>query len=111
MKTNAEILNAIPSEMDLETYFNSLTIFEKRELINELEVCKGHFSKENSLKMRLAIFSYVCSFLCYFGVREDWFIYYLIGINVPLSIFLIMGIQNTKKYEKVIEKLKRSLAN
>lgn len=110
MKTNADILNAIPLEMDLETYFDSLTIFEKRELINELEVCKGHFSKDNRLKIRLAIFSYVCSFLCYFGVREDWFIYYLIGINLPLSVFLIMGIQNTKKYEKAIRKLELRLS-
>jgi hypothetical protein len=110
MKTNAEILNAIPSEMDLKTYFDSLTIFEKRELINELEVCKGHFSKNMKLKIGLALFSYVCSFLCYFGIREDWFIYYLIGINIPLSIFLFKGIQETLFYEKAISKLERRLS-
>jgi hypothetical protein len=30
MKTKADILNAIPVGMNLETYFNSLNIFEKR---------------------------------------------------------------------------------
>ena len=44
-KTTAELLNAIPDGMDLGTYFDSLDIFDKRELLNELEVCKSHFTK------------------------------------------------------------------
>ena len=109
MKTKAEILNAIPSGMDLENYFDSLTIFEKRELINELEICKGHFTKNLKPKIYLALFSYVCSFLCYLGIREEWFIYYLISINVPLSIFLFLNIKNVSLYDKVIKKLERRL--
>jgi hypothetical protein len=110
MKTKADILNAIPSEMDLETYFDSLTIFEKRELINELEVCKSHFTKNFKPKMYLAIFSYTCSFLCFFGIKEEWFIYYLIAINLPLSIFLFLDFKDTSLYDKVIRKLERRLA-
>ncbi len=110
MKTKAEILNAIPSGMDLETYFDSLTIFEKRELINELEICKGHFTKNLKPKMYLAIFSYICSFLCYFGIREEWFIYYLMGINLPLSIFLFLDIKDASFYDKVIKKLESRLS-
>ena len=110
MKTKADILNAIPSEMDLETYFDSLTIFEKRELINELEVCKSHFKKNFKPKMYLAAFSYTCSFLCYFGIKEEWFIYYLIGINLPLSIFFFLDIKDASLYDKVIRKLERRLA-
>ncbi len=109
MKTKAEILNAIPLEMDLETYFDSLTIFDKRSLINELEVCKAHFSKNYRLKIRLAIFSYLCSFLCYLGVREDWFIYYLIGINLPLSIFVFLVIRDVSFYDKIIGNLEKRL--
>jgi hypothetical protein len=108
-KTQATILNAIPANMNLETYFDSLTIFEKRELINELEVCKSHFTKYLKPKIYLALFSYVCSFLCYFGIREEWFIYYLISINVPLSIFLFLNIKNVSLYDKVIKKLERRL--
>ena len=55
MKTKAEILNAIPSGMDLETYFDSLTIFEKREMINELEICKSHFTKNLKPKIKFLI--------------------------------------------------------
>ena len=94
-KAEAEILNAIPIGVDLETYFNSLNIFEKRELITELEVCKS---------------SYLCSFLCYFGIKEAWFIYYLIGINLPLSIFLLLDVKDKSYYGKVIKKLERRLS-
>jgi hypothetical protein len=108
-KTTAELLNAIPAGMDLGTYFDSLDIFEKRELINELEVCKSHFTKYLKPNFYLALFSYVCSFLCYFGIREEWFIYYLIGINVPLSIFLFLNIKDASFYDKVIKNLERRL--
>ncbi len=111
MKTKADILNAIPSGMDLETYFDSLDIFDKRELINELEVCKGHFTKYLKPKIYSKFFSYVTSFICYFGNREDWFIYYLIGLNLLLSIFLFLDIKDASFYEKVIEKLERRLSN
>jgi hypothetical protein len=109
-KTQATILNAIPANLNLETYFDSLTIFEKRELINELEVCKSHFTKNLKPKMYLAIFSYVCSFLCYFGIREEWFIFYLMVINLPLSIFLFLDIKDASFYDKVIKKLESRLA-
>ena len=109
-KTNAEILNAIPSGMNLETYFDSLDIFDERELINELEVCKGHFAKNLKPKIYLALFSYACSFLCYFGIREEWFIYYLIGINMPLSILLLWDIKDALFYMKVIKILERRLS-
>ncbi len=110
MKSKADILNAIPSGMDLETYFDSLTIFEKRELITELDVCKGHFEKNLKPKMYLALFSYISSIICYFGIREEWFIYYLIGINVPLSIFLFLDIKDTSFYTKAIKKLEKRMS-
>ena len=109
-KTNAEILNTIPTGMNLETYFASLNIFEKRELIYELEVCKSNFTKNLKPKMYLAIFSYICSFLCYFGIGEEWFIYYLIGINLPLSFFLFLDIKDASFYDKVIKKLESRLS-
>ena len=108
-KTTAELLNAIPAGMNLGTYFNSLDIFDKRELINELEVCKSHFTKYLKPNIYLVLFSYVCSFLCYFGIREEWFIYYLIGINVPLTIFLFLNIKDASFYDKVIKNLERRL--
>ena len=110
MKTKADILNAIPSGMDLDTYFDSLPVFEKRELINELEVCKGHFAKNIKAKVMLVLFSYTCSFLCYFGIKEDWFIFYLFCLNVPLSIFLFLDMKNYSVYENVIKKLERRLS-
>ncbi len=111
MKTKADILNAIPSGMDLETYFDSLDIFEKRELINELEVCKSHFTKYLKPKLYFAFFSYAYSLLSYFGMQEAWFIFYLIGMNLLISIFLFLDIKDASVYEKVIKKLERRLSN
>ena len=111
MKTKADILNAIPAGMDLETYFDSLDIFDKRELINELEVCKSHFTKYLKPKIYSILFSYATSFICYFGIREEWFIYYLIGMNLLISIFLFLDIKDATFYEKVIKKLERRLSN
>ena len=110
MKNKADMLNAIPSGMDLETYFDSLDVFEKRELINELEVCKSHFTKYLKPKLYFAFFSYACSFLSYFGIQEAWFIFYLIGINLLLSIFLFLDIKDASIYEKAIKKLERRLS-
>lgn len=50
--TKADILNAIPSGMDLETYFDSLYIFDKRELINELVNQKSFFLLTIQVKMK-----------------------------------------------------------
>jgi hypothetical protein len=105
MKTKAEILNAIPPGMDLETYFDSLNIFEKRELIDELEICRSHFTKHFKQKVHLALISYTCSFVCFFGVGETWFLYYLVVINIPLSIFLFLDFKDAKFYQKAIKKM------
>jgi hypothetical protein len=40
IKSEASLLNAIPTGVDLTDYFNTLTVFEKRELIQELEFCR-----------------------------------------------------------------------
>lgn len=94
----ARVLNAIPNDMTLEEYFDSLDVFDKREMINELKQAGGAHSKYMTQQISLAVFSWVCSFLCYFGVRETWFAYYLIAINIPLSIFLWLNIRNFTNY-------------
>ena len=105
MKTKADILNAIPVGMTLETYFNSLNIFEKRELIDELEVCKSHFTKQFKQKVYLSLISYTCSFVCFFGIGEALFLCYLVLINIPLSIFLFLDFKDASLYDKAIKKL------
>ena len=97
-KKQARVLNSIPHDMTLEEYFDSLDIFDKRELIEELKQAGSAYSKYATKQISLALFSWVCSFLCYFGVRETWFIYYLIIINIPLSIFLFLNVRNYTKY-------------
>lgn len=107
----AEILNAIPFGIDLETYFESLDIFDKRQLINELEVAKNNCAKNIKRNILLACFSYLVSFSCYFGIQEVWFFFYLICINIPLSIFLLLAINNSQCYLRAIRILEKKLIN
>jgi hypothetical protein len=109
-KTTAELLNAIPDGIDLGTYFDSLDIFDKRELINELEVSKSFFTKNYKRNTFLVFVSYLISFSCYFGIKETWFIYYLICVNIPLTIFLFLSIKNSLEYLRAIKKLERKLS-
>ncbi|MFM7667500.1 MAG: hypothetical protein ACKO7D_04855 [Bacteroidota bacterium] len=110
MKT-AEILNAIPQNMSLEAYFDSLDVFEKRQLLNELEVTKENYSISLNRNTKLACFSYLVSFGCYFGVKETWFIFYLICLNIPLSFFLFLNYKNSYTYLKAIRILEKRLKN
>jgi hypothetical protein len=98
MKNQARVLNSIPENMTLKEYFDSLDVFDKRELIDELKQAGSAHSKRMTGQIGLAVFSWICSFLCYFGVQETWFIYYLILINVPLTIFLWLNIRNYTSY-------------
>ena len=44
-KKEARVLNAIPSDKTLIEYFDSLDVFEKRELIDELKYVGNAYSK------------------------------------------------------------------
>ena len=110
MKT-AEIINAIPENMSLETYFDSLDIFEKRQILNELEKSKEIFSKSLNRNTKLACFSYLVSFGCYFGIQETWFIFYLVCLNIPLSFVLFLNFKSSYTYLKAIRILEKRLKN
>lgn len=109
MKKEANVINSIKSGVSLDEHFDSLDIFEKREMINELKQSMGYFSKNMGRNIIFAVFSYFCSTLCYFGVQETWFIYYLIVINVPLSIFLYLNIRDFTRYAKLAERYEKKL--
>jgi hypothetical protein len=106
MKT-AEIINNIPKNMGLKEYFSSLNIFDKMALINELEFSKSIYSKNLNRNLSLASFSYLISFLCFWGIAEMWFVYYLILINLPLSIILFLNIKSYNLYNKAIIELEK----
>lgn len=106
----ARVLNAIPENMTLTEYFDSLDVFEKRELIDELKYMGEVYSKNFTRNIILAGLSWVCSFLCYFGVQETWFVYYLILINVPLTIFLWLNVRNYTNYSGVARHLEKRMS-
>jgi hypothetical protein len=109
-KKEARVLNSIPEGKTLEEYFDSLDIFEKREMIDELKQAGRVYSKNTTKQIVLALVSWLCSFACYFGIRETWAIYYLVAINIPLTIFLVLNIRNFTNYNGVARYFEKKLA-
>lgn len=97
-KKEARILNAIPKDKTLEEYFDSLDVFEKREMIEELKHVGKAYGGRMTQQIGLASISWIISFLCFLGIQEAWAAYYLIAINIPLSIFLWLNIRNSTNY-------------
>ena len=110
MKKEANVINSIKKGVSFDEHFDSLNIFEKREMIDELKQSKEYFRKNMVRNIFFALFSYICSTLSYFAVQETWFIYYLIAINVPLSIFLYIHLNNFATYAKLVERYEKKIA-
>ena len=111
IKTEATLLNSIPSGVQLTDYFDSLTVFKKRELIQELEFCRE--IQFNNLKriVNLVLFSHLVSLVCYLGVKQEWFFYYLLFIHAPMDIFLFFKINSAQTFKIAIELLEKRMAN
>jgi hypothetical protein len=106
-KETAQVLNSIPNGVQLEDYFKTLSFSEKEELIQELTVCKEHFSKDLTPYSTLAALSFLVSAACFFGIREAWFAFYLILLNIPLSIFYYLKIKRMSTYKAAIAHLRQ----
>ncbi len=106
-KKSAEILNAIPTGVELKDYFNTLDAFQKRELIDELKEIASLWVSKSKKTLPLAILSYVVSFVCYFGTDQSWAGWYLFAINVPLTFIHILHYVKAYRYTiaaKILEK-------
>lgn len=109
IKTEASLLNAIPMGVDLTDYFDSLNVFEKRELINELKYCRETQSKNLKKSTNLVLFSHLISLVCYLGVKQEWFFIYLLCIHAPMDIFLFFKINTARTYQLAIELLEKRM--
>ena len=106
-KNTAQVLNNIPQGVELKEYFNSLDAFEKRELIDEIKEIASSWVAKSKRMLPLAILSFVCSFVCYFGTTQSWAGLYLLSINVPLAFILFLHYRKAYKYSiaaKILEK-------
>lgn len=109
--SEASILNAIPADIDLNSYFDSLSIFEKRELINELEFNRENHSKNVRRMAKLVLFSHLVSLGCYLVVQQEWFFYYLICIHTPMDVLLFFKIKSARTYKLAVEYLEKRMNN
>jgi hypothetical protein len=108
-KNTAEILNAIPVGMELNDYFNTLDIFQKRELINEIKEMASLWVSKFKKMLPLAILSYVVSFVCYLGTDQSWAGWYLFAINIPLTFILFLHYRKAYRYSIAANILEKEL--
>ena len=110
IKSEASLMNAIPTGVDLTDYFDTLTVFEKRELIQELEFCREIQFKNLKRNVNWVLFSHLVSLVCYLGAEQEWFFYYLLCIHAPIDIFLFFKINTARTYQLAIELLEKRMS-
>jgi hypothetical protein len=57
----------------------------------------------------LAILSYLCSFVCYFGTDQSWAGWYLFAINIPLTFILFLHYRKAYRYSIAANILEKEL--
>jgi hypothetical protein len=108
-KNTAQILNNIPVGMELKEYFNSLDAFQKRDLIDEIKEIAAYWVSKSKRMLPLAILSYLCSFVCYFGTDQSWAGWYLFAINIPLTFILFLHYRKAYRYSIAANILEKEL--
>lgn len=110
MKKEATILNSIKPGLSFDEYFDSLNIFEKREMIDELKEVKDYFTKNMPRNIFLVFFCYFCSIVSYIWIQETWFIYYVLFLNLIPSYFLYSLLYNFSVYSQLVKKYEKRLS-
>jgi len=104
-KKRADVINAIPPDMDLLSYFLSLSNAEREMLMEELKVAEVNLSGNKPQYVYMLVVCYVVSVSCYFGVREYWFMAYLLAINLVVTLLYISTFSKARPYTKSLRLL------
>jgi hypothetical protein len=104
-KKKADVINAIPSDMDLLSYFLSLSNPEREMLMEELKVAQENLSVNNPQYVYMLVVCYLVSISCYFGVREYWFMAYLFAINLVVTLLYMSTLSKARPYKKSLRLL------
>jgi hypothetical protein len=99
----AQIINNSSSNLGLQAFFKSLNVPNRKAIMDEINFFRTLYSKKLMRNFVLACFSYLISFVCFFGVQESWFALYLLVINIPLSIFLFVNYKKYKAYDNSLK--------
>lgn len=104
-----KILSQKPKNLSLIEYFKTLNVFDKRELINELEIFKSISSDKVNFYLFLSISSIVVSLICIAILPHLIVIsFYSILSTVIVCIFLKKKMSYSK-FESVIDYLQKNM--
>lgn len=105
------LIDSIPEEKTLDEYFDSLDIFEKRKMIEEIRSIGESFYKDLNKQIAFCIFCWSLSIIFYFGVRETWALIYFSVINIPLTIIVLLNRRDSIAYKSVARYFEKKMAN
>ena len=94
-----------PEGMTLVEYFNTLNIFDKRQLLNELSDVKSSIDGRLSSYKKVMAFVMVFSVVGFMSSPGLYSGIYFGSINVVMLFFLLKNTHQSNKFKFVIDKL------
>ena len=94
-----------PEGMTLVQYFNTLDIFEKRQLLNELSDVKNAMDGRLSTYKKIMSFVMIISVIGFMSMPGIYSGIYFGLINLVMLFFLVKNSHQSNKFKFVIDKL------
>jgi len=99
------ILLKQPEGMTLVEYFNTLNIFEKRQLLNELSDVKSSIDGRLSSYKKVVAFVMIVSVVGFMSLPGLYSGIYFGAINLIMLFFLLKNTHQSNKFKFVIDHL------
>lgn len=94
-----------PKDMTLVEYFNTLNIFEKRQLLNELSDVKSSIDGRLSSYKKVVAFVMIVSVVGFMSLPGLYSGIYFGAINLIMLFFLLKNTHQSNKFKFVIDHL------
>ena len=103
------ILSQKPENLSLIEYFNTLDVFDKRELINELELFKSMSDKSFKYFKYLLAFSVLSSVICISILPNILVVSTYTALSLGVFVIFYKKYKISIKYKSVIDYLQKNM--
>lgn len=104
-----KILSQKPKNLSLIEYFNTLNVFDKRELVNELELFKSISDKSLRYFNYLLAFSVLSSVICISILPNILVVSTYTLLSLSVFVIFYKKYKTSIKYKSVIEYLQKNM--
>jgi len=103
------ILSQKPENLSLIEYFKTLNVFDKRELINELELSKSKSDKSLKYFKYLLTFSVLSSVICISILPDILVVSTYTALSLGVFVIFYKKYKISIKYKSVIDYLQKNM--